>query len=530
MPITATWSNSRPLGAVRGGQDELSVVPAERGSFCARRRWRRASQRRCDRAAPRPPGCARAGWGGHPYAPARSAGRLVRGERHEKRVEAVVVEQQAVFRRAVRNAALQGDGRVRGELGVGPRQDRVDARRGRQPSRQQSSGAVQVVAGSGASARLPSAAGRAPDRLGETLLVAADEAHSTLDDRPRTAVVRHEVDPPQSGERAGEIEHTPHVGQPPRVDRLVVVADEEDVAPLPDRGARPARAAIGRRPAPRPRGASRIGPASAASAAASSRSSASARRTRSSKSSASRPPANVRRRRNGSSRSRLRSAGALSGARREQSSGAASTSSPSSSLRRENPSSSRRISAGRQGPSAVQSPQRLGSVGQVLNRSARLRQDLAAKGMEGPHAHLRVRRKRLQRAGQARPQLFGRALVEGHCRDRGRVRTGCDQPAHPGDQRRRLAAPSGGNAQHRAWWSGRGRTLVRRQSVESVLDGGVERLRHAHRADDDRADHQPLTSWLVGRRHVGWLCPIGEGIDRMDLALPQPRSVVPRPR
>jgi hypothetical protein len=39
------------------------------------------------------------------------------------------------------------------------------------------------------------------DGLGETLLVTADQLHRAFDHRPRTAIVRHEVDPSQTGQR-----------------------------------------------------------------------------------------------------------------------------------------------------------------------------------------------------------------------------------------------------------------------------------------------------------------------------------------
>ena len=44
----------------------------------------------------------------------------------------------------------------------------------------------------------------------------------------RAAVVHHEVDPAEARQRVGEAEDAPDVGESPAVDRLVVVADEED--------------------------------------------------------------------------------------------------------------------------------------------------------------------------------------------------------------------------------------------------------------------------------------------------------------
>src|SRR5437899_494465 len=66
------------------------------------------------------------------------------------------------------------------------------------------------------------------DPLAEALAVAFDEPHGPLDDRPGTSVVRHEVDAPEVRQGRPEVEHPTDVGEPPAVDRLVVVADEED--------------------------------------------------------------------------------------------------------------------------------------------------------------------------------------------------------------------------------------------------------------------------------------------------------------
>src|SRR5207244_8303056 len=68
-----------------------------------------------------------------------------------------------------------------------------------------------------------------PDPLHEPLLIVLDEANRTVDHRPRAPIVRDEVDPPQAGERVVELEDAPHVRQTPAIDRLVVVAHEEDL-------------------------------------------------------------------------------------------------------------------------------------------------------------------------------------------------------------------------------------------------------------------------------------------------------------
>jgi hypothetical protein len=59
-----------------------------------------------------------------------------------------------------------------------------------------------------------------------------DEADRPLDDRSGAAVVDGQVDPAQTGQARGQRDHAANVGQPPGVDRLVVVAHQEDAPPL----------------------------------------------------------------------------------------------------------------------------------------------------------------------------------------------------------------------------------------------------------------------------------------------------------
>ncbi len=66
------------------------------------------------------------------------------------------------------------------------------------------------------------------DHLREPLAIVLDEADRASDDRRRTAVVHLEVDAPQPRQGGVEREHSADVRQPPSVDRLVVIADEED--------------------------------------------------------------------------------------------------------------------------------------------------------------------------------------------------------------------------------------------------------------------------------------------------------------
>ena len=67
-----------------------------------------------------------------------------------------------------------------------------------------------------------------PDRLREPLPVVLDEPDGPLHDLARAAVVDLEVDPSQTRQERLEPEDPPDVGESPAVDRLVVVADEED--------------------------------------------------------------------------------------------------------------------------------------------------------------------------------------------------------------------------------------------------------------------------------------------------------------
>ena len=55
-----------------------------------------------------------------------------------------------------------------------------------------------------------------------------DQPDGPFDDRPRASVVDLEVHPTEAGQSVVEGQDPPDVGQPPAVDRLVVVADEED--------------------------------------------------------------------------------------------------------------------------------------------------------------------------------------------------------------------------------------------------------------------------------------------------------------
>ena len=67
-----------------------------------------------------------------------------------------------------------------------------------------------------------------PDRLGEALLIMGDEPDRPLHDRDRAAVVHLEVHTPEAGQDRVERKDAAHIGQAPAVDRLIVVAHQED--------------------------------------------------------------------------------------------------------------------------------------------------------------------------------------------------------------------------------------------------------------------------------------------------------------
>ena len=66
-----------------------------------------------------------------------------------------------------------------------------------------------------------------------SLQVVANQLVCQVDDVWRAAIVGRQVHPSQPGQPCCEVEDPSDVGQPPGVDRLVVVTDEEDVASLP---------------------------------------------------------------------------------------------------------------------------------------------------------------------------------------------------------------------------------------------------------------------------------------------------------
>ena len=114
-------------------------------------------------------------------------------------------------------------------------------------------------------------------------------------------------------------------------------------------------------------------------------------------------------------------------------------------------------------------------IGQRLDRHARIAQDLAAQGVERADADgTRGDAQRRDRSVEPLRHLDRCPLVERDRPDRIRRRAGRDQPGGPRDQRRRLAAPRRGDAQRRTGRRGRRCPLVRGESREPFGHGRVQ--------------------------------------------------------
>ena len=235
--MTTTWSNSRPFVACAVAR--VSGASSRRSSASRARVARIAAGERRDVVEPDRPAeerrrdLARGGLGRVVTQPAEadqqrlvvgrpSASTVARSSSIQRRFD-----QQVDPRRPERQPEVERDDDRRQQLAVGPGEDRPRrsvvgprpddpfeadrlvrrVRREDQPTRRRRPGA---------------------DRLVEPLRVVLDEPDRPLDDGPRAAVVDLEVDPPQPRELRRQTEDPPDVGQPPAVDRLVVVADEED--------------------------------------------------------------------------------------------------------------------------------------------------------------------------------------------------------------------------------------------------------------------------------------------------------------
>ena len=256
MSTTATWSNSRPFvewavaSVSRASPRRSRARSARRARIARRRRGVVVERRRPGKEGPRPArrrtsaSCRR-------VRPHRQ--RRCRGDRPHR---CDPDEQRTVTRRSRR--ARRGSSSSRGSSSgsssrsarngipsssataaagsssrfVRARIARVDARRHRPPRptklartcRARSSSS----AASGASTSRPTAAGRATIRLANRSSLCSTSRTARSTTGRRAAEVRDQVVRRRPGSRSARSQDPSDVGQPPAVDRLVVVADEED--------------------------------------------------------------------------------------------------------------------------------------------------------------------------------------------------------------------------------------------------------------------------------------------------------------
>ena len=96
------------------------------------------------------------------------------------------------------------------------------------PRAEQAFGAGRLVGGVRGQDQRARGIGSRTDDLREAFAVVLDQPDRPFDDRDRAAMVHLQVDAPEARKRRIESEDPAHVGQAPTVDRLVVVAHEED--------------------------------------------------------------------------------------------------------------------------------------------------------------------------------------------------------------------------------------------------------------------------------------------------------------
>ena len=240
MPSDDDVVELEALRGVGGGKGQRRIVPAQLGERARGRpgrRWRSAGEIRWPTAQPRSAvarlrsrSCRR-----------RSTARTrpsVRSSGSPGRASVAARVEQRVDQRGRRGAARSAapgtgarargrrrrPGAARGSCGRAP--PASSRRRARSGSRAR--GGPSRPTGPAARTSAPGRRRPGPDRLREPLAVVLDEPDGSLDDLAGAAVVDLQVDPAQAGQERLEAEDPPDVGQSPAVDRLVVVADEED--------------------------------------------------------------------------------------------------------------------------------------------------------------------------------------------------------------------------------------------------------------------------------------------------------------
>ena len=122
----------------------------------------------------------------------------------------------------------------------------------------------------------------------------------------------------------------------------------------------------------------------------------------------------------------------------------------------------------------AQAPEDPVAVGERLDGHARVAQDLAPERMEGPDGDAAGRdAQRLQRRIQPLGHLLGGPLVEGDRADGVGRRAVVDQPCGPRDEGRRLARPGRRNTQDRAGRCRGSGPLITGQACEPGFDVGM---------------------------------------------------------
>ncbi len=420
----------------------------------------------------------------------------------EQRVQAGIIHEQL--------DGVGAEGQTQGERGhhgrlelpIRPGQDRpravVVGPRG-----EQALGPCRFVGRIGCEDQRACRVGSRADGLREALPVVADEPDGSLDDRHRTAVVHLEVHAPKPGEHRIERQHAADVGEPPPVDRLVVVADEED----PVRRGREQQ----REPQLRAVHVLDLVHEQVGAAAAPRREQVRVRLERRERASdevveveraASRQRALV-----GHERSRCRSGLRVRGdlVRRHR---------EIQLEPRERGVESRRPPPGRCPGRAPRGPPRESTRPDTSTPASRRISRPSAWNVR-TRIGLRGDAQRRHRGIESLAELLGGALVEGDRGEGARIHAAVHQPGHPGDEGRGLAAAGGRHAEHGTRGCGGRRPLVRRESLETGEDGRV----HGHRRSltsttSPTVNRIPVrwrtarAAWMLTRRHTSVHRPI----------------------
>ena len=399
----------------------------------------------------------------------------VPGDPVQQLVDGRVVEDQPVLLDAERDAQLDGDRGVRRELPVGPRQDGVSTAVAAVPGGEQPARPCHVITRVGSQDQRAGRTWSGIDALHEPLRDVLHQPGCSSHDLRRAAVVGGQVDPSQAGQTRREIEDPPDVGQPPGVDRLVIVAHQEDVPRLA--GEQQCQLQLGPVEVLRLVDEEHLGPPTPCRE--------DGRVGAQDPERAGHQVIEVEHRLRGQCRP-ICSVGCMDmhlvrGGPRS-----------GSSVSRVNASSRMRIVAAGSGPPASRSTSAPLSASRVTSTPA-------SRRIRRPRAWnvrtcTRAMRHALWFQGPVEPfpQLFRGAPIERHGAHRRRVGAGRDAPADPGHQRRGLAAAGRSDAQHRTRWRHRSRALVRCETLQPLTDG---------RRQVRQVVPRTIVAWLVVHGH-----------------------------